>query len=161
MKTKFHKTILFVFAVMSLNDVYAQDVDSLLFTRDVNGVRIGTEMSREQIINIFGTPDEYICHDDGTDGKGEAYYYGKTRIHFTDNIFDEFYVCDTTFNVLTIQIKGGLKVGDSISVLDNFKYGKPKKKKEGYYRLFVDSDNPIHLIVENGIIKGFVYSEPF
>lgn len=61
---------------------------------------------------------------------------------------------------LTKHLKGGLKVGDSLSRLNSFAYGRPKPYKEGCHILFYTSDNPVYLLVDGGIITGVDYSEP-
>jgi len=43
----------------------------------------------------------------------------------------EFFVKDRRFAVLTLEIDGGIRVGDPLSKLDNFKSGKPLYVKEG------------------------------
>lgn len=150
-----------IFAMISCADaLIAQEVDMMRYNRDVNGVEIGTALTKEQIIEYFGEPTEYKIYDNGSDGKGESFYYGKTRLHFVNGVFDDFYLCTQQFAALKNHINGGLKVGTPISLLDNFKYGKPVYVEDGVYKLFYDTDNPITLIVTNGIIIGIVYSDP-
>lgn len=154
-----HKTVILIVAIFKFGIVLAQDVDMMLFDRDVNGAKIGTKMTKEQVIGMFGEPDKYVYHDNGEDGKGE-YYYGKSYLHFNNDTFDAFYLADAFLIALTNHIDGGLKVGDSISKLDSFKYGKPRKRKNGSYKLFFTSDNPVNLWIEDGIIIGIEYNEP-
>lgn len=157
---KMHKTVILIVAILKFGIVLAQDVDMMLFDRDVNGVKIGVKMTKEQVVDIFGEPDKYVEQDSGDNGVNKFYYYGKSFLHFKNDAFDEFYIVDTDFVALTNHIDGGLKVGDSISKLDSFKYGKPRKQKNGSYKLFFTSDNPVYLWIEDGIIIGIEYNEP-
>ncbi len=82
--------------------------------------------------------------------------------------FFGFYLSDSRFSALTLWIPGGIRVGDKLSKLDNFKYGKPKvadwmKPTDGsvQYVLFYDYlDGLVFLSVKNGIIEGIWYSDP-
>lgn len=142
----------------------AQQVDMMLYERDVNGVRIGTRLTRDRVVAEFGEPTRYEEQDSGDNGINRWYYYGDTYIHTKDHIFDEFAVCDASFAVFTLQIHGGLTIGDPLSKLDNFIYGKPEFVKTVddtlRYRLFDGSDNPVHLYVKDGIIVDITYHDP-
>lgn len=98
----------------------------MLYDRDVNGVKIGTVMSKDQVIAIFGEPDEYKICDNGQEGIGEFFFFNGNRIHLSNGKFDDFYLCTPQYVAFINHIDGGLKVGDSLSRLDDFKYGKPK-----------------------------------
>ena len=82
--------------------------------------------------------------------------------------FFGFYLSDSRFSALTLWIPVGIRVGDKLSKLDNFKYGKPKvadwmKPTDGsvQYVLFYDYlDGLVFLSVKNGIIEGIWYSDP-
>ena len=144
----------------------AQEVDMMLYERDVNGVKIGTFMSKDQVIAIFGEPD-YIHRDEPAEGidklfnqVNELYYYGESYLQFEDNIFIGFCLRDTSIRALANHVTGGISVGDSLTVFSDFKYGMPKKKNNKTYVLFYDSDNPVYLIVEGTVITGIDYSNP-
>ena len=51
--------------------ITAQEVDMMLYNRDVTGIEIGTLMTKEPVIECFGAPTEYKIHENGLDGKGE------------------------------------------------------------------------------------------
>lgn len=140
--------------------ITAQEVDMMLYNRDVNGIEIGTLMTKEQVIECFGEPTEYKIYDNGLDGKGESFFYGKTRLHFDNGVFDGFYLCTQQFVAFTNHVKGGIKVGTPLSYLNDFEFGRPLYVREGVYELFYEADNPVTLIVSDGIIIGIVYSEP-
>ena len=142
----------------------AQEVDMMLFNRDINGVKVGTVLTRDQLVAKFGEPTSYEEQDSEDNGVNRWYYYGKSYFHTKDHIFDEFAVSDTAFVAFTNHIPGGLKVGDPLSKLDNFKYGKPLFDKQiddmlRYY-LFYTADNPVCLYVKDGIIVDITYHDP-
>ena len=141
-------------------ELSAQEVDMMLYKRDVNGVEIGSTLTKSQILSAFGKPDDYKLYDNGEDGKGESFFYGESRIHFNNGVFDEFYLCTPGFVAFTNHIEGGLKIGDPLSKLDDFKYGKPICQRVGIYHLFAGSDNPVTLIVNKGVIIGILYHDP-
>lgn len=136
----------------------AQEVDMMLYNRDVDGIEIGTIMTKEQVVEYFGEPTEYeYCLSD--DGDNEIYYYKDSYLHFKGNVLIGFCIRDAEFSTLTNHIQGGLRINDSLSKLDGFIYGVPKPYEDGYI-LFEDSDNPIYLLVEESIIVGIDYSDP-
>lgn len=137
-----------------------QEVDMMLYNRDVNGVEIGDILKYHQVVLIFGDPSYYNENDSGDLGVNKHYYYGENCFHFKDDEFIGFSLFDASFAALTNHIESGLKVGDKLSILDNFKYGKPEYHAEKVYSLFTRSDNPVYLEVENGIITCINYSDP-
>ena len=141
-------------------ELSAQDVDMMLYRRDVNGVEIGDTLTRSQVYSVFGVPSRYYCHDAGGEGVDELYYYNDSFLHFNNNIFIGFCLRNSHFSAFTCHIEGGLHVGDKLQKLDGFKYGNPVYHKPGTYDLFYNSDNPVYLIVSNGIITGIDYSNP-
>lgn len=158
--------VIFVALLESLYILSAQEVDLMLYDRDVNGVEIGTVLTEEQIVEIFGEPD-YIHVDYPAEGMDELfnvvnklYYYGNSYVHFEDNEFIGFCLRDSTIQALTNHIENGIRIGDNLSILDDFKYGKPQLYDNDTYILFYTSDNPVYLIVENGIIVGIDYHNP-
>ena len=140
--------------------VSAQEVDIMLYRRDVNGVEIGDTLTRSQVYSVFGVPSRYEYDDTGDLGVNEYYYYGESFLEFKNNIFIGFCLRNSHFSAFTCHIEGGLHVGDKLQKLDGFKYGNPVFHKPGTYDLFYNSDNPVYLIVSNGIITGIDYSEP-
>ena len=141
-------------------ELSAQDVDMMLYRRDVNGVEIGDTLTRSQVYSVFGVPSRYEYDDTGDLGVNEYYYYGESFLEFKNNIFIGFCLRNSHFSAFTCHIEGGLHVGDKLQKLDGFKYGNPVYHKPGTYDLFYNSDNPVYLIVSNGIITGIDYSEP-
>ena len=78
----------------------------------------------------------------------------------------EFFLRDDRFSALTLWISGGIRVGDKLSKLDNFKYGRPKvaswlEPHNGLveYVLFYDYlDDLVFLSVKDGVIQIIHYS---
>ena len=138
----------------------AQEVDIMMYNRDINGVEIGDTLKYDQVVLQFGEPSRYYENDSGDLGVDKLYYYGKNHLQFNDDVFIGFGLRDALFAALTNHIEDGLKVGDKLSRLDNFKYGKPEYHRWNTYLLFTGSDNPVYLIVENGIIIGIDYNDP-
>ena len=138
---------------------------------DVEGLKTGQVMNYDQFVAKFGKPDRYIKTDLG-DGNipcwGESYRLGHNSFYFRDNgFFNDFVLCDNRFAALTLWIPGGIRVGDKLSKLDNFKYGKPivaswYKPSDGCvaYVLFYNYlDDLVFLAIKDGIIQRISYSE--
>ena len=141
---------------------------------DVEGMKIGQKMTYGQFVAKFGKPTEYTQSDsdsgeDGTPTVDEYYRVGKDVFYFRNNgNFCGFSIKDKNLSVLTLWIPEGVRVGDKLSSLDNFKYGKPRvaswlEPKDGVvtYTLFYDYlDDLVFLSVKNGIICSISYSDP-
>ncbi len=151
----------------------AQDFWEVFKTKDldVEGIMINHKINYGQFVDVFGNPDEYERMDTngGVYEVVETYRVGKNSFEFCDGgRFFGFHLSDARFAALTLWISGGIRVGDKLSKLDNFKYGKPKvaywmKTTDGseQYVLFYDYlDGLVFLSVKNGIIKGIWYSDP-
>lgn len=155
------KTIISIaLIIMACSISSAQEVDMMIYNRDVNGVDIGDVLEYDQVVSVFGEPECFKQDDNGIEGINQQYSYGCNTLDFKDDVFIGFCLRDASFTALTNHIDGGIKVGDKLSRLDNFKYGKPKFHKGNTYLMFTGSDNPVYLIVENGIIIGIDYSDP-
>ena len=131
----------------------------ILSAQDVEGIETGTYMTRSQVIAKFGEPD-YIEVHESCDGMDEHYYYNDSYLHFENNVFIGFCLRDPRFIALKTLTSTGIKAGDSLSELNDFKYGKPTFHQEGKYVLFEKSDTPVYLLVENEIIIGIDYHDP-
>ena len=144
--------------------ISAQDVDMMIYQRDVNGIKVGTRLTREQVVAEFGEPTRYVEQDSGDNGVDRYYYYGNTYIHTNEHIFDEFALRDAAFTAFTTQISEGLKVGQPLSKLDNFMFGKPQFDKqiddEIRYKIFYTTDSPVDIYVKDGIIVRILYHDP-
>jgi len=132
---------------------------------DVNGINCSTKCNYDKFVSVFGKPDAYISSGNPNDDDFcETYEIGENYFAFSDNGYlNYFELGDNRFSALTKFIKGGVRVGDKISKLDNIKYGKPvpeKPNKDGttWYDLWESSYDPVYLLVKDGIILRIVYS---
>ena len=122
----------------------------------------------EQVIEKFGTPDEYYNEDGRYDAEWQerGYRYGNNYIETCDGEFWMFEIRDTRFKVLTKYFDGGVGVGDHISVFKGFKDGMlyqrdPKRFGEYYYEIADASDGYFCFRTDpDGYIEYFVYTFP-
>ena len=157
------KRILFITVAFFMSFVAMAQENEEWFGYDVEGFCIGQRMNYKQFVAKFGKPDRYEAN-----GGDESYYIGEDYFHFgQDGLFLDFVLESPRFATLTKYIKGGIRVGDKLSKLDNFKYGKPVEIKYGFkpekgvikYALFSESDEPVFLLVKDGIIIVIIYNE--
>ena len=157
------KRILFITVAFFMSFAAMAQENEEWFGHDVEGFCIGQRMNYKQFVAKFGKPDRYEAN-----GGDESYYIGEDYFHFgQDGLFLDFVLESPRFAALTKYIKGGIRVGDKLSKLDNFKYGKPVEIKYGFkpekgvikYALFSESDEPVFLLVKNGIITVIFYFE--
>ena len=147
MERQYIKTLILIISLFNISvNLSAQNVDMMLFNRDVNGIEVGTILTKYILIAKFGDPTRYIEQDSGDNGINKWYYFGS--------------IVDSSFVAFTNHVKGGLKIGDPISLLDNFKYGAPEKETDTCYILFHTADNPVYIYVENDIIVAINYHDP-
>ena len=157
------KRILFITLAFFMSFAVMAKENEEWFGHDVEGFCIGQRMNYKQFVAKFGKPDRYEAN-----GGDESYYIGEDYFHFgQDGLFLDFVLESPRFAALTKYIKGGIRVGDKLSKLDNFKYGKPVEIKYGFkpekgvikYALFSESDEPVFLLVKDGIIIVIFYFE--
>ncbi|MGP1610934.1 MAG: hypothetical protein ACTTGW_04790 [Candidatus Cryptobacteroides sp.] len=157
------KRILFITVAFFMSFAAMAQENEEWFGHDVEGFCIGQRMNYKQFVAKFGKPDRYEAN-----GGDESYYIGEDYFHFgQDGLFLDFVLESPRFAALTKYIKGGIRVGDKLSKLDNFKYGKPVEIKYGFkpekgvikYALFSESDEPVFLLVKDGIITVIFYFE--
>ena len=157
------KRILFITVAFFMSFAAMAQENEEWFGYDVEGFCIGQRMNYKQFVAKFGKPDRYEAN-----GGDESYYIGEDYFHFgQDGLFLDFVLESPRFAALTKYIKGGIRVGDKLSKLDNFKYGKPVEIKYGFkpekgvikYALFSESDEPVFLLVKDGIIIVIIYNE--
>ena len=157
------KRILFITIAFFMSFVAMAQENEEWFGYDVEGFCTGQRMNYKQFVAKFGKPDRYEAN-----GGDESYYIGEDYFHFEQSIFLQFIIKTPRFAVLTKDIKGGIRVGDKLSKLDNFKYGKPIKAREALqpndgsvtYVLFYNTDFPLYLNTEDGKITIIHYCEP-
>lgn len=164
------KNIILSLLALICASAYAQGQKVSEYDYDVEGIRIGQCVDYEKFASIFGKPDKYErkVTNGGVYDIIEAYTVGNNYFEFGDGgHFCSFTLEDNRFSALTLFIENGIKVGDKLSELDNFRYGKPivaewMKPFSQYiiYVLFPDQDCKILLCVKDGIIKKIIYSDP-
>ncbi len=86
---------------------------------DVNHVPVYEKLTRAEIVEKFGEPDDYRITDDGLVGFEEIYVYGENALLFMDHEFEGFVIHDQSWSVMNDSFPGGLKVGDDISVFND------------------------------------------
>jgi len=114
-----------------------------IYSQDIEGLEIGSTVTKTQVVNKFGTPDKYeIQHWDTGDGpneKGEFFKYdidssylhkSGLYIELMDDMLTGFVVRNSQYCAFTKMIPGGIRVGDSFSAIDNYLIF---EKKTGYY----------------------------
>lgn len=115
---------------------------------DLNGLEIGKVYTKQQVIDIMGEPRAYRKHDSEF-GLDESYYYGeRTELDFQhDGEFYFFTVQDSKYAILTLYIKGGICVGENLSVMK--KVGLPMKKvKDDEYVVYINYE-PLFIAVNS------------
>ncbi len=127
----------------------------------VNGVEVGTKMTKSEVIAKFGKPDKYLYQDSGDNGVNEWYHYGETHFVFKDECFIDFAVCDKNLSVTLGGLDSDITVGDNISVLsplDLKKMDRPWQEKDLYCVYY--NDAKVIFKIEDHIIKWISYFFP-
>ena len=152
MKTRI-TMVMFVALVLSIFCAKAQIA--------VNGVEVGTKMTKSEVIAKFGKPDKYLYQDSGDNGVNEWYHYGETHFVFKDECFIDFAVCDKNLSVTLGGLDSDITVGDNISVLsplDLKKMDRPWQEKDLYCVYY--NDAKVIFKIEDHIIKWISYFFP-
>ena len=143
-------------------------IENLWTKIDINGVPLWSNLSKEQIIEKFGIPDEYYNEDGKYDDAWQerGYRYGDNYIETCDGELWMFEIRDKRFKVLTTYFEGGITVGDHISVFKGFKDGmlylrNPKQFGKYYYEI-ADADDGYFCFRtdQEGYIISIVYTFP-
>lgn len=134
-----------------------------LFAQDVNGVSMGSIMTKEQVVEQFGQPDSYICSKSVDNGTDIIYGYGVGVISyinvlsFNNDEFIGFSISDNRWPVLVHMIEGGVRVGDPLSRLDSLNPQEATWLEKGTYYIPV-GDFPVLIYTEQGLIKTIEFS---
>ncbi len=131
-----------------------------LRAQDVEGVDVCTKMTKDQVIQKFGQPEEYVFKDSYMDeeAKYELYYYGNgDRMVFVNEYLHCFDVYTDRWAVLMYMIEGGVKIGDAFSKLESLE---PKvvdwwDTSDEYY--IPCGDFPLLIRVREGLITSVSY----
>lgn len=148
-------TLLWLF-VSLCNNAFAQDENIKYYNIDVKGVPIGATVSESDILDKFGKPTRTELQD-GEDGTLVWYYYGDSYLLFENGTFIEFTICDSQLQIMTRYFSGGIRVGDDISVFQNFEHGDLVLVNEdlGRYKLVDDSDTSLVIRTQGDRIEKF------
>ena len=84
----------------------------------VNGIEVFSKLTKNEVFEIFGQPDEYKRQDSGDNGVDERYYYGENMLHFNENFLYEVTICDNRFIVKLYGLERNIAIGDNISALE-------------------------------------------
>ncbi len=112
-----------LFCVLCCSHISAQEKfpENMIFDLDVNGVMMGTHMTKEQVFAEFGTPCEYnLSEYSDRDNIYERYFYPLNWLVFVDDSLYSFGISDINWSILNNHFQGGVKVGDNISKLAQF-----------------------------------------
>lgn len=101
------RKLLFVFAVLFYNAVFAQNVKV-----EVNGLYVGVKYSKEQIFQAFGAQPTKIRDPQPMDEEPNTYifYFGEDVVEWVDGFIDRFVLTTSKYSFNDI-----IQVGDSIS----------------------------------------------
>ena len=86
--------------------------------QDVNGLEIGKEYTKAQVIDKLGQPDRFEI-DNSYDGNGMKFTYGNNIFYFYNwgegAIFADFSIYTEQFVTMSQFVQGGIKIGDDVS----------------------------------------------
>jgi len=144
------KTVLITLAVMCfVNIAEGQDKRRLL---DLNGHLFSGVQTKDSILLYFGKPDKYwsMMTEFGLD---EEFSYGKSIIRLGENgnAFD-FVLNDKRYAVYTYAVKGGIKVGDSVSKIRQLGFGELEYIDIDLFYFWNLGDFPLSVYHKSGII---------
>lgn len=135
----------------------------------INGIELYSEMSYDDMVENFGSPDSYYVEDDGLVSFTNVYFYGNNTLTIEDNKLSGFSVED---NIWGVSIRFGdlvhnLYLGASITVFEDCEKLKLLEHPR-FPETFWIIDNPLpnnapdtYLMIEctNGKIASISYTE--
>ncbi len=124
----------------------------------VNGVEVGTKMTKSEVIAKFGKPDRYSYNDAGiVEGIDEWYIYADSSLHFNNNMFIGFTVCDKNFSVTLGGLDSDIAAGDKFSVLSPLDLIERTWIEKDYYSVYY-YDECVSFKKKDGLIEYIYYS---
>ena len=149
MKTRI-TMVMFVALVLSVFSAKAQIA--------VNGVEVDTKMTKSEVIAKFGKPDRYSYNDAGiVEGIDEWYIYADSSLHFNNNMFIGFTVCDKNFSVTLGGLDSDIAAGDKFSVLSPLDLIERTWIEKDYYSVYY-YDECVSFKKKDGLIEYIYYS---
>ena len=138
-----------------------------LSAQDVERVAIDSFMTKVQVVEKFGEPEEYTLENSYMDeeAKYEIYYYGHGEwLEFVNDRLQAFCVKTPRWSVLVYKIEGGVRVGDPFSKLSPLNpqlasWIKDNTDSKTYY--IPSGDFPILIDVKEGKIKSVYFEMSF
>ena len=138
-----------------------------LSAQDVERVAIDSFMTKVQVVEKFGEPEEYTLENSYMDeeAKYEIYYYGHGEwLEFVNGRLHSFCVKTPRWSVLVYKIEGGVRVGDPFSKLSPLNpqlasWIKDNTDSKTYY--IPSGDFPILIDVKEGKIKSVYFEMSF
>lgn len=128
--------------------------------QDINGMELGKTYNYNYVINKFGTPDSYWSGN-GEDGLNEEYYYGTNVFRFSDNgCLYSFTLKDNRFAAFTLDMQGGIKVGDPVTKFNQLGFGQLISRGNNHYEFKGCGDAKFDIYHNNGIITTMVCRFP-
>ncbi len=128
--------------------------------QDINGMELGKTYNYNYVINKFGTPDSYWSGN-GEDGLNEEYYYGPNLLRFKENgCFGAFSIKDNRFAAFTLDMQGGIKVGDPVTKFNQLGFGQLISRGNNHYEFKGCGDARFDIYHNNGIITTMVCRFP-
>ncbi len=148
MKTKI-KVITMMAVMMSCMSANAQV--------SVNGIEVFSKLTKNEVFEKFGQPEEYEIQDSGDNGVDEWYHYGENLLHFNENYFIGFSICDKNFVVNLDGLERDVKVGDKLSVLEPLETHYMDWFEKDWYCVCFE-DEQVIIKVNNGVITCISFS---
>ncbi len=103
----------------------------------VNGIEVGTKMTKSEVIAKFGEPDRYSYNDAGmVEGIDERYIYADGSLHFNNNLFIGFTVIGKSFAVTLGGLDSDITAGDKFSVLSPLELVEMDWLARGWYCVY-------------------------
>jgi hypothetical protein len=129
-----------------------------LHAQDVEGVWMDSLMTKDQVIEKYGEPDEYLLHDYDLDGIYEWYHYGEDYLLFINERLYAFYVSTSRWSVLMKMIDGGVKIGDQFSTLSPLSPILVDGIEDSSTYYVPLGDYPLLIEVHNGLIADILFT---
>lgn len=128
--------------------------------QDVNGMKLAETYNYSYVTNKFGAPDRYWSRESEF-GLDEKYYYGQNFFRFSNNgFFSTFTLIDNRFAVFTLDLQGGIKVGEPVAKFNQLGFGQLEVKPDGSYYFRGIGDAVFEIFHNDGIITRMVCRFP-
>lgn len=131
--------------------------------QDIEGLEIGSKYTKEQVIKVLGSPENYeIYHGDMYENEEYFYYEVDSDSHenglyveLMDGMLTVFVLRNSNHSAFTKYVPGGIRVGDPFSAIDGcftFEKVKDRSGQEFYRTHITEFWREISIFVEAGKI---------